>query len=75
MAITQRREEIIYISNTVATSGDNTIISTTSNGQSIYICGLLIQNESATATTVIVKDNASTKMRLLCVQLKQKDVF
>ena len=51
------RPSIIYVTGTIATNGDNTIVAAPGSGLSIYITHILIQNESATATTVVVNVN------------------
>lgn len=53
------------ITGTIASSGDNTIIASPGAGLSIYITRLIIQNESSTATTIILKDSSSNKLRIL----------
>ena len=58
------RPSILYVTGTIATTGDNTIVVAPGSGLSIYITHILIQNESATSTTVIVKDTAN-KIRFL----------
>lgn len=58
------RPTIVYITGTVSTSGDNTIVAAPGGGLSIYITHLVIQNESSTATTIILKDSSN---RLRCL--------
>ena len=53
------RPSILYVTGTIATTGDNTIVVAPGSGLSIYVTHILIQNESATSTTVIVKDTAN----------------
>jgi hypothetical protein len=55
---------ISYKTGTVSTSGDNTIVAAPGTGLSIYITHLVLQNESATATTIILKDSGN---RLRCL--------
>jgi hypothetical protein len=50
---------IIYVSATIATSGDNTIVAAPGSGLSIYITHLVLQNESTTATTIILKGSSN----------------
>jgi hypothetical protein len=61
------RPTIIYVTGTVANSGDNTVISAPGSGLSIYITHLVIQNESATTTTTILKDS-NNRLRILQAQ-------
>ena len=49
---------ITYVSATIATSGDNTIVAAPGSGLSIYITHLGLQNESTTATTIILKGSS-----------------
>lgn len=54
---------------TFSSSGDNTAISAPGVGVKIVITALRIQLEASTATTVLIKDGASTtKARVLCQQ-------
>ena len=46
------------MSATIATSGDNTIVAAPGSGLSIYITHLVLQNESTTATTIILKGSS-----------------
>lgn len=59
------RKTLAFTTGTVSTSGDNTIIAAPGAGQQIYVRSLQIQNESSTATTVIVKFGATAKWRVL----------
>jgi hypothetical protein len=68
------RPTIIYSTGTVATSGDNTIIPAPGSGLSIYITHLVIQNESATTTTIILKDS-SNRLRILQDQRDSLDLI
>jgi len=54
-----------FITGTISTSGDNTIISAPTANQHIIIDELSIQNEAATANTVILKDGATAFARQL----------
>jgi hypothetical protein len=47
------------VSGTIATSGDNTIVAAPGSGLSIYITHLVLQNESTTATTIILKGSSN----------------
>ena len=61
------RPAIIYVTGTVASNGDNPVISAPGVGLSIYVTHLVIQNESATTTTTILKDS-SNRLRILQAQ-------
>lgn len=50
---------------TAASSGDNTLIAAPGAGLQLVISGLIIQNESSTATTGIIKFGSTAKMRSL----------
>lgn len=50
---------ITYVAGTIATSGDNTIVAAPGAGISIYITHLVLQNESTTATTIILKGSGN----------------
>jgi hypothetical protein len=56
-----------YVSGTINSSGDNTIIAAPGVGQRIFITAITIQNESTTTTTVLFKSAATTVRRLRCV--------
>lgn len=62
------RPTIVYVTGTISSSGDNTIVSAQGAGVSIYITHLVIQNESSTATTIILKDSSN---RLRCLGQSQ----
>ncbi len=51
---------------TTSTSGDNTLVAAPGAGLQIVITSLILQNESATATTLIVKAGSSAILRVLC---------
>jgi len=55
----------LYVGTTVAVSGDNTVIVAPGAGVRIVITGLRVQNETSTATTVLIKDGASTTLAKL----------
>ena len=59
---------ITFVTGTISSSGDNTIVSAPGSGLSIYITYLVLQNESSTATTIILKDSAN---RLRCLGQSQ----
>lgn len=58
------QRELVFVTGTVNTSGDNTIVAAPVSG-SVKIAALQIQNESAVSTTVIVKFEADTVWRVL----------
>ena len=54
-----------YATGTAATSGDNTLVSTPGAGNRLVVTLFVIQNESATETTMILKSGATNRIRLL----------
>jgi len=50
---------------TEADSGDNTLVAGPGSGQRIVVSSIVVQNESATATTILLKSGANTKRRAL----------
>jgi hypothetical protein len=50
---------------TAAASGDNTLVAAPGAGKRIVISALIVQNESATATTAILKDGSTAILRCL----------
>lgn len=56
---------VLDTTGTVASSGDNTIITSPGAGLSIHITRLLIQNQTTTETTIILKDSISNKLPIL----------
>ena len=48
-----------------AGSGDNTLIAAPGAGKQIVVSSLILQNESATATTMIVKAGSTAILRVL----------
>ncbi|QLE42268.1 hypothetical protein FD723_18790 [Nostoc sp. C052] len=56
---------ITDITGTVSNSGDNTIAATPGAGLSIHITRLLIQNQTTTETTIILKDSSGNKLPIL----------
>ena len=54
------------VTGTKASSGDNTVISGPGSGNRLVVTFFLIQNESSTATTLLLKDGSDTKFRVLC---------
>lgn len=64
---------INVITGTISTSGNNTIIAAPGVGYNIVISAITVQNESANATTIIVKSASTNKFRQLLQN--QGDVF
>lgn len=54
-----------YAVGTKSASGDNELIAAPGTGKRIVIGGLLVQNESATATTVVLTSGGNSLMRAL----------
>jgi hypothetical protein len=54
------------LTSTTASSGDNTLVAAPGAGLQIVITALILQNESTTATTLIVKAGATAVLRVLC---------
>jgi len=50
---------------THANSGDNTVIAAPAAGNRLVIKAIVVQNESATATTILLKSGSNTKRRAL----------
>jgi hypothetical protein len=53
------------LTSTTATSGDNTLVAAPGAGLQIVITTLILQNESATATTMLVKAGSTAVLRVL----------
>jgi hypothetical protein len=58
---------ILTATGTIATSGDNTIISAPGAGIRICLTGIFFQQESTTATTILLKDGSTVKKRFFGV--------
>ena len=56
---------LTHISGTKDTSGDNELIPAPGAGKRIVVTSFVIQNESSSATTMILKDGSSNKWRFL----------
>lgn len=54
-----------HISGTKNTSGDNELIAAPGANTRIVVTALTMQNESSTATTMIMKDGSANKFRIL----------
>ncbi|WP_414755537.1 hypothetical protein [Anabaena sp. CCY 9910] len=67
LVVALRLREVSYLSGTINTSGDNTIIAAPGAGQRIIITSLIMQLEVSTATTALIKSGSSTiRKRSLC---------
>lgn len=53
------------VSGAAASSGDNSLIAAPSTGERIVVTAFTIQNESAVATTMILRDGTTSKWRYL----------
>lgn len=53
---------------TISTSGDNTVVAAPGAGNRFVIKDLVIQNESATTTTVLVKSGSTTCWRAVLAE-------
>ncbi len=62
---------ITVVTGTAASSGDNSLIAAPGVGVKIVVCGFVIQNESSTATTLILRDGTTSKIR--CYAKNQGD--
>jgi hypothetical protein len=58
--------ELTKLCGATATSGDNTLVVAPGAGLQIIVSSLVLQNESSTATTLIVKAGATAVLRILC---------
>lgn len=56
---------VLSVSGAKAESGDNTLITAPAAGDRIVLISFCIQNESSTATTMILKDGATAFRRVL----------
>lgn len=57
---------ITNVTNTTATSGDNTVVAAPGSGQRLRLHMLQVQLEAATATTVLFKSGSTTFDRVYC---------
>jgi len=55
----------LKLTSTAASAGDNTLIAAPGSGVQIVISSLILQNESTTATTMILKAGSTAIMRIL----------
>lgn len=63
-----RAVEILFDTAAISTSGDNDIIAAPGTGKRIVLSSIIVQNESSTATTALLKDGASTTFHRLLMQ-------
>jgi hypothetical protein len=68
LAFGQRFNWTVADATTIAASGDNTIIAAPGAGLRLVIKSLTVQNESSTATTVLVQWGSAVKERRLLNQ-------
>jgi hypothetical protein len=59
--------DLKYASGTVNTSGDSTLIAAQGTGKQIVVSMITIQNESATETTALIKNDGATQLRFVGV--------
>jgi hypothetical protein len=60
----------VYLSGTISTSGNNTIVAAPGSGNYIRILNLELQNESAVETLAIVRSGTSTDRRRVLLSAK-----
>jgi hypothetical protein len=60
-----RKSSLTPVCGTKSSSGDNELIAAPGSGVRIVVTGFVIQNESANATTMILKDGSTNKIRVL----------
>ena len=56
---TPAQKTLLRASGTASTSGNNTLVAAAGSGVKIVIVSIVLQNESSTATTMILQDGAS----------------
>lgn len=54
-----------YISGTATTAGDNVIVAAPGTGKRIVVTSFVVQNESSTANTIILKSGSNEHFRIL----------
>jgi hypothetical protein len=59
LVVVQNRKTITIVSGTKSSSGDNTLIAAPGVGVSIVLVRVTLQNESSTATTMLLQNGAS----------------
>jgi len=57
--------EISLATGTAASSGDNTLVAAPGSGMRTVVTAIIVQEESGTATTMIVKQGSTAKVRFL----------
>lgn len=65
MLQTNRYNSLTHVAGSHSTSGDNTVIAAPASGKQVVISSFVIQNESGTDTTVLLKFGAATVLRLV----------
>ncbi len=60
-----QEQVLTWVTNTTSTAGDVTLIAAPGAGVRIVPVKVIVQNESATADTLILKDGSTAKMRML----------
>jgi hypothetical protein len=58
------RDTYTHATNTIATSGDNTLVAAPGAGNRLVVKELIVQNESTTTTTAIIKSGATNRWRV-----------
>jgi hypothetical protein len=58
-------KSLSYATGTASTSGDNTLVSAPGASNRLVVTAFVIQNESSTATTMILKTGSTNRFRLL----------
>lgn len=56
---------VTVVTGTASSSGDNALIAAPGASTRIVVCWVVIQNESSTATTLILRDGTTSKIRVL----------
>ena len=64
-AVSAATKTLTEVCSTVATSGSNSLVAAPAAGTRIVVCAFVIQNESSTATTMILEDGTTDKWRCL----------
>lgn len=54
---------LVWVTGTKSAAGDNELIAAPAAGKRIVVVAFVIQNESATATTLILKDGSTSQIR------------
>jgi hypothetical protein len=56
---------MLYVTGTVSDSGDNELVAAPGSNIRIIVVAFVIQNESSTATTMILKEGSTARFRVL----------